>query len=186
MNIRLLSLLTLLGIALSTNASRAENTVEAVSEPARQLVAVNGLGTLELIALLANPNELTRTRAHQELLHYLVVETDHPEHPDRLTRFHKSAPHACRANHEAQTLHILGLFAAQRDISSILLKQCLRSPHPRVRATALELAHFADNEINEVLLAFDPDPATLPSYRIALRKLDTPEAARRLRKIGAG
>jgi hypothetical protein len=161
--------------------SSAQATENA--DQAAQLVAVEGLGTLELVALLAHPNELTRTRAHQQLLRYLVVETGNPEYPQRLTLFHKHAPHACKKGPEAQTLHILGLFAAMEDISSILVKQCLRSPHPRVRATALELAHLSDNPIDEFLLAFEPDPDTLVSYRIALRKLGSPQAARRLAEL---
>ena len=164
---------------LSPSCRRSAEAETPLENPA-QLVAVEGLATVELIALLAHPNELTRTRAHPELLRYLVVDIAAPEYPDRLTRFHKYAPHACKAEHEAQILHILGLFAAQQDISSILVNQCLRSEHARVRATALELAHLSDNPIGETLLAFDPDPTTLASYRIALQKLGTPEAAQRL------
>ena len=150
------------------------------TEPGRQLEPVDGLGTRELIALLAHPNELTRTRAHLELRRYLVVETDAPDYADRLTLFHKHAPHACRGGHEAQTLHILGLFGAQEDISRTLIEQSLASPHALVRATALELAHHSDNPIDKTLLEFVPDADTLPSYRFALRKLDTAEAAERL------
>ena len=155
------------------------------AEPGPQLALVDGLGTVELIGLLGHPNELTRTRAHQELWRYLVADTAAAEFADRLTKFHKYAPHACKAGNEAQTLHILGLFAAQLDISSILVDQCLRSPHPRVRATALELAHFSDNSVDDVILAFAPDPETLFSYKIALQKLGTPEAAARLVEISA-
>ncbi len=154
-----------------------------LEKSAPQLVRVDGLGIVELIGLLDHPNELTRTLAHQELWRQLVVETSAPQHPDRLTRFHKFAPHACKAGSEVQTLHILGLFAAQSDISSILLKQCLRSPHSRVRATALEFAHFSDNAVDETLLAFEPDPTTIVSYRIALQKLGTAEALERLAEI---
>ncbi len=167
-------------LILSCRGSEAGVPEQPPAEPIPQLVPVVGLGTVKLIGLLGHPNELTRTLAHQELWRLLIVETGAPEYPDRLTRFHKFAPHACKAGNEAQTLHILGLFAAQGDISSILVKQCLRSPHPRVRATALELAHFSDNPVNETLLAYEPDPATLASYRIALRKLGTAEAVARL------
>lgn len=153
---------------------------EVAAAPGRQLVEVEGLSTVELIGLLAHPNELTRTRAHARLHHFLVSDTDHPDYPERLTRFQKFAPHACRAGHEPQTLHILGLFAAQRDISSILVKQCLASDQPRVRATALELAHFSDNRIDAELLAFEPDRETLASYKIALRELGTAAASERL------
>lgn len=148
-----------------------------------QIVEVEGLETLELIGLLAHPNELTRTRAHQVLLRYLVVEIKAPEFPDRFTRFHKFAPHACKAGHEAQTLHILGLFAAQKDISSILVKQCLLSPSAKVRATTLEIAHFSDNAVDDILLAFQPDPETIASYKIALRNLDTPNSLKRLKAL---
>ena len=134
-----------------------------------QLVQVEGLGTVELIALLAHPNELTRTRAHIELRRCLVEETGAPEYYDHLTLFHKHAPHACKKGHEAQTLHILGLFAAQKDVTSILVKQCLRSDSAKVRATALEIAHYTDNRIDEALLAFVPDAETIESYRIASR-----------------
>ena len=150
---------------------------------APQLVTVAGLGTVELIALLAHPNELTRTRAHNELLRYLVKETEDPEYYDHLTLFHKHAPHACKKGHEAQTLHILGLFAAQEDISSILVQQCLRSKSAKVRATALEIAHFADNRIDELLLAFEPDAETVESYRIALKNLGTKPALKRLAEM---
>ena len=157
-----------------------DEAVELPAKPEPQLVAVEGLGIVGLIELLAHPNELTRTRAHAELHRYVVVDTADPDYPERLTRFHKFAPHACRAGHEAQTLHILGLFAAQEDISSILITECLRSKHLRVRATALELARFSDNPLDEVLLAFSPDAATLASYEIALRHLGTPESEKRL------
>ncbi len=150
---------------------------------APQLVTVEGLRTVELIALLGHPNELTRTRAHTELRRYLVEETESPKYYDRLTLFHKHAPHACKQGHEAQTLHILGLFAAQEDISSILVRQCLRSESARVRATTLEIAHFADNRIDEVLLAFVPDAETVESYRIALQNLGTPQALKRLAEM---
>jgi hypothetical protein len=146
-------------------------------------VTVEGFGTVELIALLAHPNELTRTRAHAELRRYLVEETEAPEYYDRLTLFHKHAPHACKRGHEAQTLHILGLFAAQKDISSILVKQCLRSESARVRGTALEIAHFTDNRIDEELLAFVPDAETVESYRIALKNLGTAQALKRLAEM---
>lgn len=159
---------------------------EAPAANQAQLVAVEGLATVELIALLGYPNELTRTRAHLELLRYLVVDTGAAEYSERLTRFHKHAPHACKAEHEAQTLHILGLFAAQQDISSILVKQCLSSRHARVRATALELAHLSDNQIDETLLTFKPDPPTLASYRIALQKLGTRKSAQRLAELVGG
>jgi hypothetical protein len=144
---RHLALTTIFGTALCfllpcCRESTAGGNAKPPAESTLQLVAVEGLGTVELIELLAHSNELTRTRAHLELLRYLVVEIDAPEYPDRLTLFHKFAPHACRARHESQTLHILGLFVAQEDISSILIKQCLRSPHARVRATTLELARF--------------------------------------------
>ncbi len=142
--------------------------------------------TAELIALLAHPDALVRTRAHDTLLRYLATETGAPEFADRLTRFHKHAPHACKADHEAQTLYILGLFAELEDISSILIAQCLQSSHPRVRAAALEAAHFADNRIDGIILAYDPDPATLASYRIALRNLGTEEAAARLAALPGG
>ena len=164
-------------------ASAEEQETEPQTESGPQLAEIEGLATVELIKLLAHPNELTRVRAHQRLHRFLVVETEHADYADRLTRFQKYAPHACKANHEPQTLHILGLFAAQQDISSILVKQCLDSPHARVRATALELAHFSDNAIDEELLAFQPDRSTLASYKIALHKLGTPEAARRLAEI---
>jgi len=150
-----------------------------------QLVMVEGLGVVDLIGLLAHPNELTRTRAHLVLLRYLVVDTEAPEFMDRFTRFHKYAPHACKAGNEAQTLHILGLFAAQEDISSILVKQCLRSPSSIVRATTLEIAHFSDNRVDDTLLAFEPDAETIASYRIALRKLGTSDALQRLKDVGA-
>ena len=164
----------------------AESETQTISDPGPQLTVVEGLETVELIDLLAHPNELTRTRAHQELHRHLIVETEVVDYPERLTRFHKFAPHACKDDHEAQTLHILGLFAAQEDITSILLLQCLGSKHDRVRATALEVAHFSDNRIDAALLAFDPEPATLASYKIALRNLGTAEARERLAELGDG
>lgn len=163
--------------------SEPEDTLASVNTAALQLVTVEGLGTVELIALLAHPNELIRTRAHLKLRRFLVEETEHPEFYDRLTLFHKHAPHACKQGHEAQTLHILGLFAAQEDISSILVKQCLRSNSAKVRATALEIAHFTDNRIDEELLAFAPDPETIESYRVALRNLGTAPALKRLAEL---
>ena len=179
---------SILGIVIcflvsSCRGPEASEPAPPIPEPTPQLVPVDGLGTVELIGLLSHPNELTRTLAHQELWRQLVVETGAAEYPDRLTRFHKFAPHACKAGNEAQTLHILGLFAAQGDLSSILVKQCLSSPHPLVRATALELAHFADNPIDETLLAFEPDVATLASYLIALQRLGTAEAVARLAEV---
>lgn len=157
----------------------------AVSQeaPAPQVIEVEGLDTVRLIALLAHPNELTRTRAHFLLRQYLVEDQDSPEFYDRLTLFHKHAPHATKKNNEAQTLHILGLFAAQEDISSVLVKQCLRSEFARVRATVLEIAHFADNRIDRELIAFVPDAETTHSYRIALENLGTAEALERLKEI---
>lgn len=160
------------------------SVVFASGEPSSlQMVTVEGLGTVELIALLAHPNELTRARAHIQLRHHLVEETEAPDYYDHLTLFHKHAPHACKKGHEAQTLHILGLFAAQEDISSILVKQCLRSDFARVRATALEIARFTDNRIDEELLAFVPDAETIASYRIALQNLGTPQARERLAEM---
>lgn len=163
-----------------------ESEAQTISDTGAQLAVVEGLETVELIGLLAHPNELMRTRAHQELHRHLVVESGAVDYPERLTRFHKFAPHACKDDHEAQTLHILGLFAAQEDITSILVIQCLGSKHDRVRATALEVAHFSDNRIDDVLLAFDPDSATLASYKIALRNLGTAEARERLAELGDG
>ena len=153
---------------------------EGVQVERLQIEEVDGLEVVALIDLLAHPNELTRTRAHLQLHGYLIDETAHPDHAERLTRFHKFAPHACKAGHEAQTLHILGLFAAQEDITSILVKQCLQSPDARVAATALEVAHFSDNRIDQELLAFVPGAETLASYKFALQKLGTAEALARL------
>ena len=174
----------MLGGGFLQSCRQPAEPAEAQAEPSQGLAAVERSEMVELIGLLAHPNELNRARAHEQLLQYLVVDVDAPDYPDRLTLFHKFAPHACRADHEAQTLHILELFAAQEDITSILVVQCLRSPHASVRAAALELAHFSDNAVDEALLEFEPDAATLESYRIALKKLGTPEAAARLSRLG--
>ena len=156
------------------------NEPEPPVRPAPENVAVESFGIVELIEQLAHPDADTRGDAVQKLERYLVGETGAPEYPDRLTQFHKHAPHACRAGNETQTLHILTLFAAQGDISSILVKQCLQSPHSRVRSAALDVAHFSDNPVDASLLAFEPDPETLDSYRSALRRLRTPDAIERL------
>jgi len=146
-------------------------------------VVVDGLGVVELIELLAHPNEQVQTRARLQLNAYLIDGTDDVDYAERLTRFHKFAPHACKAGHEAQTLHILELFAAQEDVSSILVKQCLASPKPRVRAKGLEVAHFSDNDLEAELLQFEPDAETLASYKFALEQMGTPRAEDRLETL---
>ena len=139
--------------------------------------------TIELIGQLADPDGSIRGRAYKELQRYIVVETDAPEFSERLTRFHKHAPHACKAENEAQTLSILNLFEAQQDITSVLVTQCLGSKHATVRAKALGLAYLSDNSISETLLAFDPDPKTAAAYTVALMKLGTPEALERIAEL---
>jgi len=156
--------------------SRVDVKVSVVSDEKNEIV--------ELIGQLAHADESTRERAFQELQTYLVIETDVPEFSERLTLFHKHAPHSCKAEHEAQTLYVLELFARQEDVSSVLVKQSLRSKHARVRSKALELAHFSDNAIDEMLLGFEPDQENLQAYMIALQKLGTLEAEQRLSELG--
>ena len=45
------------------------------------------------------------------------------------------------------------------------------------------MAHFADNRIDQELIAFVPDDETIHSYRIALKNLGTAEALERLKEI---
>ena len=143
----------MLGGGFLQSCRQPAEPAEAQAEPSQGLAAVERSEIVELIGLLAHPNELNRARAHEQLLQYLVVDVDSPEYPDRLTLFHKFAPHACRADHEAQTLHILELFAAQEDITSILVVQCLRSPHASVRAAARSL--FATGNFDDIRIGRD-------------------------------
>ncbi len=140
--------------------------------------------TLTYLDQLGSQDADLRYQAHLALHKALISDPDESSYFDTLTLFYKQAPKLCRIHqNELQTLHILHIFAAQRDISSVLLKESLNSKFESVQRTALQFAHYSDNSIQDELLRFHPTETTLSEYKSALLTLGTQAAILRHKQL---
>lgn len=127
-------------------------------------------GILQQIQQLGHTHADARFQAHRTLYQNLVLDTDHSAYFDRVTLLYKQAPHICKKeDNELQTLHILHLFAALEDISSVFLEQCLESHYTSVQKTALQFSIYSDNSLTKALQSYKPSSKTLAEYQLALR-----------------
>ncbi len=118
----------------------------------------------ELIEFLGHANGTVRDKA-QRLLVEKLEKTDAAENSKILA---KALEVGLKSNNEYQMVHLLWTLEVTGVIPSQLLLRALASESNQLQTIALELSHFSDQPLDDILINYEPTQQTVYSYSYAL------------------